>query len=243
MSSNRRLEYDKGPRLDSETEDRGDDGSAPDERDESSDDGRYLTAVPPWAAGLVSGTSAFAIVFAVTYQIVSAMDATGALSGPEEGPSRMVLTGFVNLAGHGAVIEANGEPVRMAFSGRISGGLTSHLTPLIPIVALLAAAYLLVRHVPLETRRDVGLALGATVTSYVVLTVGLATTAEWTPEDRPEAETIAVAVDAATVMAVARTAIVFVAIGAALAALPRILKLESTDSDEGSADEPAADAA
>ena len=240
MSSGRRLEYEKGPRLEddgeSDAESPENERAESDSGDEPEPAGRPRANVPPWAAGLVSGTGAFAVVFAVFYQVVAAMAATGRFGGAETEPSRTVLAGLLSLANHGAVIELNGEPIETGMRTAFTVGLASHITALIPMIVLVVGGYLLVRHVRLETRREAGIAIGTCIASYVALTVVLAATSEWAPEEAPAnggPETIAVATDVTTVVAVSRTALVFVLLGAAVAALPRLLEvgagpLEST---------------
>ncbi|WP_137291109.1 hypothetical protein [Natronorubrum halophilum] len=237
MSSNRRFEYDKGPRIEDEQEadesERDADGSETDGQSESPDRNRPHVAVPPWKAGIVSGVSAFAVVFAATYQLAASMDATGAFAGLEDGPSRWVLAGLTSLASHGAAIELDGEPIEGVFGSPYTPGLASDVSALIPVAVLLVAGYLLVRYVSLETVREGALAVGSMVASYVVLAVGLAMVTSWTPPadddtgDGPE--TISIATDLDTVVAVSRTALVFVLIGAAIAAVPRVLEASSIE--------------
>ncbi|MXV61510.1 hypothetical protein GS429_05410 [Natronorubrum sp. JWXQ-INN-674] len=237
MSSNRRFEYDKGPRPDAEQP--GDENER--DADEGEGDGnenngggptdsnRRVAAVEPWLAGLVSGVSAFAVVFAAAYQLAATMTATGGFAGVEDGPSRWVLAGLASLASHGVPIELDGEPIEGGFGSPYTAGLASDVTALIPVAVLLVTGYLLVRYVSLETSRDGALALGSLVTSYVVLAVGLSMITSWSPNEEAgangEAETIAAATDLSMVVSVTGTALVFVLVGAAVAALPRLLEL------------------
>lgn len=229
MSSERRFEYDKGPDLEDEEpaaeNDTDGDGSDP---VDAPPRGRTQLPVPPWKAGAVSGASAFAVVFAVTYQLVGAMFAGGLFGGAEDQPSRWVTTGLVMLGSHGATIEHGEETIRGAFG--FVRGLTSHVSALVPIVVLVVAGYLLVRSVRLETRQDAGLALGSLIACYIVPTAALAALARWTPETSPnsaqEAETIAIATDLSLIVAIGGTTITFVAIGAAIAAVPGLLAAE-----------------
>ncbi|WP_254762493.1 hypothetical protein [Natrinema marinum] len=226
MSSDRRFEYDKGPRLEDERE--SDEDDADDECEEEPTDTRYprqrRLAVPPWKAGAVSGIGAFVTVVAVTYQLVGAMFAGGLFSGMEDRPSRVVITGLIALGSHGAPIERGEEAIQGAYG--VIRGLTTNVTALVPAVVLLIAGYLLVRSVRLETRREAGLALGSLLLSYVVLTAGLATIGRWTPTGDRETETIAVAIEPSLFAAIGGTAVVFTAIGAGVAAVPRLLAAE-----------------
>lgn len=232
MSSDRRFEYDKGPDLEDEREE------PADESDDDSDDdgepvgttrhGRTRLDVPPWKAGAVSGVSAFVVVVAATYQLVGAMFAGGMFGGAEDQPSRWVVAGLATLGSHGATIEHGDETIRGAFG--FIRGLTSHVTALVPIVVLAVAGYLLVRFVRLETRREAGLAFGSLILCYVVPTAALAGIARWTPEmdadGAQEAETIAVAMEPSLLVAIGGTALTFVAIGAGIAAFPRLLSAD-----------------
>lgn len=221
MSSNRRFEYEKGPTL--EDEDPIIESDSDDDEDESPDrrDGRRLVAAP-WKAGSVAGVGAFAIVFAVTYQLVGAMFAGGMFAGVEDRPSRWVVTGLVTLGSHGATIDRGGEAIGGAFG--IIRGLTTHVTALVPVVVLAIAGYLLVRYVRLETRREAAVALGSLSLSYLALAVVLSVLARWTPGEGADAETIRVSTDAAMLLTTTGTVVAFVAVGAAVAALPRLLE-------------------
>lgn len=239
MSSERRLEYEKGPRLEDDGES-DDEGSGTDAGESGGGDGddseraaRPEVTVPSWTAGLIAGTSAFVVVSAMIYQVVAAVLAAGSFGGAETQPSRTVMAGLATLANHGAVLEVNGEPIEGTVGGLYPVGLVTNFTPLVPIIVLSGTGYLLVRYVRIETRRDAGLAVGACVSSYTALMIGLATVTEWTPEAESsgagsgasaEPETIAVATDVATVVTVSRTALVFVLLGAVVAALPRLLE-------------------
>ncbi|QSX00676.1 hypothetical protein [Haloterrigena alkaliphila] len=227
MSSDRRFEYEKGPRLEevnssgeSESDD-GADGGA-DER------ARSVGPIPAVLAGFGAGATAFATVLAVLYQLVASMDAAGYFSSGEAEPGRWVMTRLIGLANHGATLEVGGDPIESGISIRLTSRLVSHVTALIPAAVLLAAGYLLVRHVRLETRREIGLAVGSLVASYVALALVVAGTTEWTPEG-DDVETLAVATDVGTAVSITRTALVFVGIGAAIAALPRILEAAPLD--------------
>lgn len=230
MSNDRRFEYEKGPRPeDVQSLDESEDGSDDDPSDERD---RLAGPIASLVAGLVSGVAAFATMLAITYQLVASKDAAGYYGGAEgEGPTRWVMTRLTGLANHGAPIEVGGEPMEGTFAVRSYTGLASDITALVPVVVLLAVGYLLVRYVRLESRLDAGVAVGSSVASYVVLAVVIARNTEWTPEG-DEAEPLTVATDAGAIMALTRTALVFVVIGAAVAALPRILEaapLELTD--------------
>jgi hypothetical protein len=226
MSSDRRFEYEKGPDLEDEpipeeSDTGGDESDSNDGRDWQ---GRRLV-LSPWKAGALSGASAFVVVFAVTYQLVGAMFAGGLFAGVGDQPSRWTTTGLAILGSHGATIEHGDETIRGAFGA--FRGLVTQVTALVPVILLLAAAYVLVRYVRLETAREAGLALGSLILCYVVPTVGLVTIARWTAEGNSsggqEPRAIAVAADPSLLVAIGGTAIAFVAIGAAVAALPRVL--------------------
>ncbi|QLG49871.1 hypothetical protein [Natrinema halophilum] len=226
MSSERRFEYEKGPSLtnEQETDDSDSEDGVDGDPDDTNQRERTRLVVQPWKAGTVSGVSAFVVVFTVLYNFVGAMVAGGLFNGPENKPSRWVVTGLMTLGNHGVTIEQGEETIQGAFG--LGRGLTSHVTALVPVVVLLTAGYLLVRHVRLETRREVGFALGSLVMSYIILLIGLAMTAQWTPEQASSTTeggaTIAAATDLGTVVSVGTTALVFVAIGATVAALPQI---------------------
>ncbi|MBZ6494964.1 hypothetical protein [Natrinema longum] len=232
MSSDRRFEYDKGPDLEAAESTTGTDSDGDDEgnRDEPAESDRRVAIVAGWKAGTVAGVSAFAVCFAVIYQIVGSMYAMGAYSGGETDPSRVVIAGLTSLASHGVTIEEGGEPIEAAVRYAASAGLTSHVTALVPPVILAVAGFLLVRYVHLRTRRVAGLALGSLVGSYVVLMTGLSMIARWTPErtanGTDEAATIAAATDLGAVLSIGTTALVFVAVGAAVAGLPRLLAVD-----------------
>lgn len=241
MSGERRLEYDKGPSL--EDEERPPEESA--DRDtgeggegtEPADDGRPSVVLAPWKAGAISGIGAFALVFVTIYQLVGAMFATGMFTRAENEPSQWVIAGLTVLGSHGATIEDSGEPIQGAYAP--TGLLTSHVSALLPIVILALVGYLTVRYVRLETSRDAGLAIGTAVASYVALATVLALLATWAPEAdefAPDADpnTIAVAVDASMLLSTAFSVLLFVTLGAAVAALPRLLEyapIETTNAD------------
>ncbi|WP_226482116.1 hypothetical protein [Natrinema amylolyticum] len=224
MSSNQ--QYETGPSLEDErefdeSEDGGDGGNGrngDDPTDVPRRRRRKLT-VSPWKAGLVSGASALAVVYAVAYHLVSVLIATSG-TGAEDEPSRWILAGFVTLGSHGAPIEQSGEPIGFAF--RMDQGFISHVTALVPVVVLLVAGYLLVRSVRLETRADAGLALGSFGLSYLAVAIALSLLATWTPEGT-DPEPIAVPTDASLLLTIGGTVVFFVAIGAAVAAVPRLL--------------------
>lgn len=226
MSRDRRFEYDKGPTLEDERETAAEsDEPDEDDRNEPVRGARPVATVAPWKGGIAAGVSAFGVMVAAFYQLVSALGATGAYSQDGNGPSDWVMTGLTALANHGVAIQRDGEPIEGI--GTFSFGLTPYVTGLVPAVILTITGYLLVRYVRLETRREAGLALGSLVASYVVPTIGLATITRWTPEQGADAAqemtTIAAATGVGAVSAVASTALVFAAIGAGVAALPQLL--------------------
>lgn len=227
MSSDRRFEYDTGPRvedgLDGETDaadgpdDGNGDGDGPTETDGSA--GIVASA----AAGIGWGAGAFAVVFAAIYQVTAARLAMGGFISAETDVSQLGLTGVTMLASHGGTIEVDGEPIEGAAPATYTAGLVNDITALLPAVVLVVAGSLLVRYVALETGLEAVLGLGGLVAGYVALGLVLAPIASWTPEEGPDAETIAVAADLGTALGVARTALVFALVGAAIAALPRLL--------------------
>ncbi|QCS40893.1 hypothetical protein [Natrinema versiforme] len=221
MSSNQ--QYETGPSLEDErepdeSEDGGDGGNGDDPTDGPRRRRRKL-AVSPWKAGLASGVSAFAVVYAVAYHFVSVLIAVSG-TGADDEPSRWILAGLVTLGSHGAPIEQGGESIGFGF--RMGQGFLSHVTALVPVVVLLVAGYLLVRSVRLETRSDAGLALGSFGLSYLAIAVGLSLIATWTPEGT-NPEPITVPTDVSFFLTIGGTVVVFVAIGAAVAAVPRLL--------------------
>lgn len=225
MSSNRRFEYEKGPDLEDEPVPEESDTGGDESGSNDGRDGRRRLTVSPWKAGALTGVSAFAVVFAVTYQLVGAMYAGGLFAGVGDKPSRLTATGLTILGSHGATIDHGDETIRGAFGA--FRGLTTHVSALVPVVVLLGAAFLLVRYVRLETHREAGRTLGSLVLCYVGSTAGLVTVARWTAEGGSggprEPKTIAVAADPSLLVAIGGTALTFVAIGAAVAALPRLL--------------------
>jgi hypothetical protein len=244
MSSERRLEYDKGPSLEDDpvepTERTESEGENADSRNPTGRGERVLVAVAPWKAGPVAGVGAFVAVYVVMYQLASSMIAGGTFARAENEPSQWVIAGMTMLGSHGAPIEEGGEQVQGAYASM--GMLASHVSALIPLVALVVVGYLLVRYVRFETAADAGLAIGTTAVAYVVPTVVLGLFSRWSPaetepapgETNPEPETLAIAVDASTVISTTLSVALFVAIGAALAALPRLLEsapLETTTAE------------
>ncbi|MFC4439798.1 MULTISPECIES: hypothetical protein [Natrialbaceae] len=230
MSGERRLEYDRGPSLEDEPADSAEADEPADEgreREERTDDGGLQFVVAPWKAGALFGASAFAVVFAVIYQLTGSRLAAGFGSLAENEPSQWALAGVSMLASHGGTIEYGGEPIQL---GRQPAGvLTSDTTALVPVVVFVLAGYLLVRYVRLETSRDAGLAIGVTIASYVALATALARLATWAPEEgefAPEADpdVVAVAVDGSLLFSMGSSVILFVTLGAAVAALPRLLE-------------------
>ncbi|ELY78817.1 hypothetical protein [Natrinema pallidum] len=223
MSQNRRFEYDKGPRLeDDTTPPESDDDADADERP-APDAGDRRIAVAPWKAGSVAGVSAFVIVFAAFYQLITAYAATGSYGQGDSGPSNWVIAGLTTLANHGAAIQQGGEPIDGI--GMYPVGLVPSVSALIPAVVLLAAGYFLVRYVALETRREAGVAVGAFLVSYVVLAVGLAVLAQWTPgtgTEGMEEGAITAATDLSLIVTVGGTVLTFALLGAGVAALPRL---------------------
>ncbi|MFC6766397.1 hypothetical protein [Natrinema soli] len=221
MSSNQ--QYETGPSLEDEREfdESEDDGDGGDDNDPTDVPGRRWRrlTVPPWKAGIASGVSAFAVVYAVAYHFVTVLIATSG-TGAEDEPSRWVLAGLVTLGSHGAPIEQGGESIGFGF--RMGQGFISHVTALVPVVVLLVTGYLLVRYVRLETRTDAGLALGSFGLSYLAIAVGLSLIATWTPEGA-DPEPITVPTDASLLLTIGGTVVFFVAIGAAVAAVPRLL--------------------
>ncbi|WP_265109339.1 hypothetical protein [Halosolutus halophilus] len=242
MSSEPHLEYDKGPPLDDGTETENEsDRTGTDDEPEPPDVGETqqpTATAPPWVAGLCSGAGAFVVVFAVIYQLTSSMFAAGTFARMEQEPNRWAIAGLSTLGSHGATIEQGGEQVQAGFA--TYAGLTSHVTTLVPVVVLALAGYLLVRYARLETRADAGQAIGSMGLAYLVLATGLAQIARWTPEEERVGTTgdpnqIAVPVDAGTVLTLAVTVFVFAGLGAAIAALPRLLEsgLAAGDADSG----------
>ncbi|WP_222915720.1 hypothetical protein [Natrinema sp. SYSU A 869] len=218
MSSNQ--QYETGPSLEDEREfDESEDGGDGDDPTDVLRRRRRKLAVSPWKAGLASGASALAVVYAVAYHLVSVLIATSG-TGAEDEPSRWILAGLVTLGSHGAPIEQGGEPIGFAF--RMDQGFISHVTALVPVVVLLVAGYLLVRSVRLETRTDAGLALGSFGLSYLAVAIALSLIATWTPEGT-DPEPITVPTDASLLLTIGGTVVFFVAIGAAVAAVPRLL--------------------
>lgn len=225
MSSDRRFEYETGPELETERDAAERDERTREDEQSEADDGRPVAVVAPWKGGTVAGVSAFGVMFAAFYQLISAFSATGGYSQGDTGPSDWVAASLASLANHGVTILQDGEP--MEGFATLTLGLTPYVTGIVPAVILAVAGYLLVRYVRLESRRDAGLALGSLVASYVVLTGSLSLIARWTPEQgsgaTQETTTISAAADFGAIVAIGGTALVFAAIGAGVAALPQLL--------------------
>jgi hypothetical protein len=135
------------------------------------------------------------------------------------------------LSTTGGTLEYGGEPIEP--EQQLPMVAATDFMTTVSILLLGGAGYLLVRHVRLETARDVGLAFGTATVSYVVLAVGLATLARWSPEEvepapgevnGPNHETLAVAVDTAMVLTATLSVALFFALGGVVAALPRLLE-------------------
>ncbi|ELY79597.1 hypothetical protein [Natrinema gari] len=223
MSQNRRFEYDKGPRLEDEATPPESDADAAEDERPAPDAGDRRVTVAPWTAGSVAGVSAFAIVFAVFYQLSTAYAAMGSYGQGDSDPSNWIIAGLTTLANHGVTIQQGGEPID-GF-GMYPVVLVSPVSALLPAVVLLAAGYVLIRYVALETRREGGLAVGACCASYVVLASGLSVLARWTPEtgtEGMEEGAITVATDLSLIVTVGGTVLTFALIGAGVAALPRL---------------------
>lgn len=229
MSAERRFEYDEGPDLaDERPADDGTDGDAGEERPEPEERRPTGIAVAPWKGGLVAGASAFAVVVAAFYQLVSAFTATGRYGGSDGGPSSLVMASLAASANHGVRILQDDEPIGEFGIRSFQAAFNPYVTGLVPAVVLAVAGYLLVRYVRLETRREAGLAVGTLIASYVVLVTGLTAVAEWTPDAEEavaDAPTIAAATGLGAVVAIGTTALAFVAVGAAVAAVPRLAKM------------------
>lgn len=247
MSGDRRLEFDKGPSLEDEEQDATEPTDADDEdagqANPGDRGGRVVIDEAPWKAGVFSGVSAFAVTFLILYQLVESLFAAGTFTQVENEPGQWVIAGFTMLGSHGATLEEGGEPMQGAFA--YVGSLVSHVSALVPIVVLVVAGYLLVRYVRLETVTAAGQAVGTMVVSYVVLTVVLGLFATWSPEETDtgptgtgnEPETLAVAVDGSVLFSTTSSALLFVTLGGAIAALPRLLEfapIATTDAESTS---------
>ncbi|MFU8867992.1 hypothetical protein [Natronococcus sp.] len=233
MSTERRLEYDKGPSLDDESPEADpDDGNGGDDDPERSvERGRRPTVeAPPWAVGAASGLGAFAAVFLVSYQLAGSMFGTGLFAQVENEPSRWVISSFTMLGSHGATIVEGEEAARGLYAP--TGMFASHVSALVPLVVLGLVGYLLVRYVRLETPRCAGIFVGTLTASYVVPLVALGSVTRWAPEERDPAagevggqpEALSIAVDASMVLSTTLSVALFVSLGAAVAALPRLLE-------------------
>ena len=240
----RRLDYDIGPQS---ATDEG--ASAENEEGESRTSGSLKR-------GLAIGTVAFFVVYAVTYQLSSAMMAVGYVEGTE--PSRWILAGLAMLGSHGAPLEAGGEPVPAEW---LFGFLTPVLA-VVPIVVLTAAGFVLARRVATGSRgvliRRTGTAGAAAVFAYVTLTTALARLARWT---RGEANgggliggpvndgpiTVVAPIDSSFLLTVSGTTAVFLGLGVLLALFVSDTKSLTTTAaasrteTESDADSPAGD--
>lgn len=233
----RQLEYDKGPEYDTgPAVDEQEDGTDSDDASSSDDDpGRgeselVESAVRSSRVGLGFGVSSFVAVYAVSYQLIGTMFSGGLFAGGEQEPSRAVIAGLSMLGSQGATFMEGEEQIRMGFG--VYGNITSHLTALVPVVALSIAGYLLVR-----TLREASLeetirnsVIGGTVctVSYAVLSIILATVSVWDSEGESggtasgaagtgEAEAITVAVDSSLVLTTVGTVLTFTLFGGAVA--------------------------
>lgn len=188
----------------------------------------------------MSGPVAFALSALLSAQLAAAMFASGMFAQAENEPSQWVIAAFTLLGSHGAGLEQGGEPIQGAYAP--TGLITSHVSALVPVVVLATTGYLLVRYVRLETLADAGQLFGTLTASYVALAVAVGAVAQWSPADGepdpgevgPDPETLSVAVDLSSVLSVTATVVLFVVLGAAIAALPRLLAdgpIETTDAD------------
>jgi hypothetical protein len=247
MSTERRLEYDKGPSLEDESQgsdrrDGPDDGD--DDPDRSIERGRRPPVeAPPWAVGAASGLGAFAAVFLVSYQLAGSLFGTGLFAQVENEPSRWVVSSFTMLGSHGAVIVEGEEAARGLYAPM--GMFASHVTALVPLLVLGLVGYLLARYVRLETARSAGVLVGTLTATYVVPLVALGTVTRWAPEESDpgagevgsEPGMLSVAVDVSMVLSTTLSIALFVSLGAAVAALPRLLERApiETTTEDGSA--------
>ncbi|WP_394740917.1 hypothetical protein [Natronococcus roseus] len=242
MSTERRLEYDKGPSLEDEPrDDDPNDGDDPECAVERS--GRPTVEAPAWAVGVASGVIAFAAVFLMSYQLAGSMFGTGLFAQVENEPSRWVMSSFTMLGSHGAVIVEGEEAARGLYAPM--GMFASHVSALVPPLVLGVVGYLLARYVRLETLRDAGILVGTLTATYVVPLVALGTVTQWVPEESDpdagevgaEQEVLSVAVDVSMVISTTLSVALFVSLGAAVAVLPRLLERApiETTIDDGSA--------
>lgn len=215
------FEYDVGPQ--------------PTETDgEASDDRGRIDGVldSPWVVGFVGGGGTFLAVYAIMYQLASALLAAGTMSASEEAPTRRVLAGLTMLVSHGGTLELPDETM----GNSLFTVFTPHISAIITVLALLAAGYLLVRYLATDdlvaTGKAAASAGGVFLTSYVVLSVLLAAFTRWTPSgdtgdatgtpgsgvtDATEPETISVAADLSLVLTVGGTVVAFLTLGGLLA--------------------------
>ncbi|WP_293032157.1 hypothetical protein [Natronococcus sp.] len=240
MSTKRRLEYDKGPSLEDESpEDDPNDGDGDPDRSVERDR-RPTVEAPPWAVGAALGLGAFAAVFLASYQLAGSLFGTGLFAQVENEPSQWVISSFTMLGSHGAVIMEGEEAARGLHAPM--GMFASHVSALVPLLVLGLVGYLLARYVRLESLRSAGVLVGTLTATYVVPLVALGTVTQWAPEESDpaagevgsEPEMLSVAVDVSMVLSTTLSVALFVSIGAAVAALPRLLErapIETTTAD------------
>ncbi|ELY59221.1 hypothetical protein C491_07766 [Natronococcus amylolyticus DSM 10524] len=239
MSTERRLEYDKGPSLEDEPgDDDPNDGDDPERTAERS--GRPTVEAPAWAVGVASGVIAFAAVFLMSHQLAGSMFGTGLFTQVENEPSRWMMSSFTMLGSHGAVIVEGEEAAHGLYAPM--GMFASHVSALVPPLVLGVVGYLLARYVRLETLSDAGILVGTLTATYVVPLVALGTATQWVPEESDpaagevgaEQEVLSIAVDVSMVVSTTLSVALFVSLGAAVAVLPRLLErapIETTIED------------
>ncbi|WP_255169449.1 hypothetical protein [Natrononativus amylolyticus] len=173
----RQLEYEKGPQTDDEPTA----ASATDGRDDAPANGLRSVRGLPWRAGLLFGLGSFLLTYGVTLQAVAA---TASLYGTGEGgPGAWVSAGLVTLSNHGVSIAGDvttegGAPLPLEISTALSS--STYVSHFVPLLALAAAGYGLVRYTERTTVRG---AVGAAVTivpSYLAGMVALAVLTRYT---------------------------------------------------------------
>lgn len=239
----RRLEYEKGPTTDAETEATSETTGEADGAGSRPSLGSELRALP-WRAGALFGLGAFLINYAVALQ---AMVATSGLhGGADGGPGAWTGAGLVMLSSHGASIQGSNDSVPLEIA--LSLNSATHFSHFVPLVTLVAAGYGLIRYVDRETVRDAATGALTIVPTYLVAMVALSRVARYAP-DSPDGGPITEGQDLAMTFAASTVDVVLLAgtvvpatlvlAGGLLAVWPRPLDRLLGEPTDGSAPEAA----
>lgn len=210
----RRLEYDKGPALE--------DDEPPDDPDDESRPPIGLEGVP-WKVGPLAGAGAFAAVYAVAFQLVSAVYGFSPPNADVE-IERRTVAGLVTLGSHGATV-AHAEVSWFRYGLEVLLLFAPLFVALTALVVLVATGYAATRYVGPDSLRETVATAASVVPGYflaAVLTARLATYEPETPRDTPAGpeegvETLAVSVDSSFVLAFVLVPLTAALVGALVA--------------------------